>query len=218
MSPTAQQKRAFWLRHLHQWHWVSSALCLIAMLLFAITGFTLNHAADIEAKPIRQTQHAQLPPALRQQLQDRVLHHQESASKTSNSTSTALPLSIQSWLEREYRIEVAGKPVEWSAEEIYIALPRPGGDAWLRLEVASGEMEYEKTERGTIALLNDLHKGRNTGKAWNWFIDFFAFACLVFCVTGLILLKMHADNRRMTWPMVALGLVAPLLIAILFIH
>ena len=35
-----------------RWHWISSALCLIGMLGFAITGFTLNHAADIEAQPI----------------------------------------------------------------------------------------------------------------------------------------------------------------------
>lgn len=34
---------------LRQWHWVSSALCLAGMLLFAVTGITLNHATDIEA-------------------------------------------------------------------------------------------------------------------------------------------------------------------------
>ena len=46
-----QQRRGFWLRTLHQWHWISSAVCLIAMLLFAVTGITLNHAGAIEAKP-----------------------------------------------------------------------------------------------------------------------------------------------------------------------
>ena len=48
---SGQQRRAFWLKHLHQWHWISSAICLIGMLMFAITGFTLNHAAQIEARP-----------------------------------------------------------------------------------------------------------------------------------------------------------------------
>jgi uncharacterized protein len=37
-------------------------------------------------------------------------------------------------------------------------------------------------------------------------------------VTGLLLLKMHSGNRPGTWPMVGLGLVLPLLLAILFIH
>ena len=44
-------RRAGWLKTLHQWHWISSAVCLMAMLLFSFTGFTLNHAAQIEAKP-----------------------------------------------------------------------------------------------------------------------------------------------------------------------
>ncbi|NIV36045.1 MAG: hypothetical protein GWN58_43325, partial [Anaerolineae bacterium] len=33
-----------WLGTLRQWHWISSALCLVGMLLFSVTGITLNHA------------------------------------------------------------------------------------------------------------------------------------------------------------------------------
>ena len=36
--------RAWWLKQLYQWHWISSAISLIGLILFAITGFTLNHA------------------------------------------------------------------------------------------------------------------------------------------------------------------------------
>jgi hypothetical protein len=72
-----------------------------------------------------------------------------------------------------------------------------------------GQVEYEKTDRGWISYFNDLHKGRNTGTAWSWFIDVFTVACLVFCITGLFLLQMHAGKRPATWPLVALGLVAP---------
>jgi hypothetical protein len=53
---------------------------------------------------------------------------------------------------------------------------------------------------------------------WSAFIDVFALACLVFAVTGLVLLKMHAAQRGTTWPMVALGLVLPVVIALVFIH
>jgi len=44
-------------------------------------------------------------------------------------------------------------------------MPRPGGDAWLSIETDSGVLLYERTERGWISYLNDLHKGRNTGIA-----------------------------------------------------
>ena len=98
------------------------------------------------------------------------------------------------------------------------ALPRPGGDAWARVDLEAGEAEFELTDRGWISYLNDLHKGRNTGKAWSWFIDIFAAACLVFCLTGFFILKMHATKRPFTWPMVGMGLVIPVVLALLFIH
>ena len=43
-------------------------------------------------------------------------------------------------------------------------------------------------------------------------------ACLVFALTGLALLVLHARNRRMTWPLVSLGLLIPLILALIFIH
>ncbi|WP_329605304.1 PepSY-associated TM helix domain-containing protein [Undibacterium fentianense] len=212
MSHHPQQRRAFWLRHLHNWHWISSAICLIAMILFALTGFTLNHAGDIEAHPVTHKKTGQVPSNLREQMLQLV---QKKSAKTADPT---LPLEVQTWLEQNHKIDVQGKPAEWSPEEIYVALPRPGGDAWLRIALEDGTLEYELTQRGLIAYLNDLHKGRNTGKAWSWFIDLFALACLIFCVTGLFLLKMHANNRVLTWPLVVLGTLAPLLLAVLFIH
>ncbi|MBC3833260.1 PepSY-associated TM helix domain-containing protein [Undibacterium amnicola] len=209
---TPQQQRAFWLRHLHNWHWISSAICLIAMMLFAVTGFTLNHAADIEASPKTSQKTGQVPASLLQQL------NAEVKQRSQKNADTSLPASMLQWLETQHRIDAANKAAEWSPEEIYVALPRPGGDAWLRVNLEDGALEYEKTERGVIAYLNDLHKGRNTGTAWSWFIDIFALACLIFCITGLFLLKMHASNRRLTWPLVVAGLVIPMLLSIMFIH
>ena len=43
-------------------------------------------------------------------------------------------------------------------------------------------------------------------------------ACLVFCITGLFLLHLHARQRAMTWPLVGAGLLVPALIALLLIH
>ena len=37
-------------------------------------------------------------------------------------------------------------------------------------------------------------------------------------ITGLFLLHLHARQRRMTWPLVGLGLLIPLLLALLLIH
>ena len=201
-------RRAYWLKTLHQWHWISAALCLIGMLLFAITGFTLNHASDIEAKPRVQSKRGQLPDALLKEL----------AAQPEKGKGVALPEGVRQWTSAQWDVNAVGKEAEWSKEEVYLSLPKPGGDAWLRIDRATGSVEYEVTDRGWISYLNDLHKGRHTGTAWRWFIDVFAFACLVFCTTGLLILKMHAANRAKTWPIVGAGLVIPLLLALLFIH
>ena len=73
---------------------------------------------------------------------------------------------------------------EWSEDEVYVSLPRPGGDAWMTIDLACGEVTHELTDRGWISYFNDLHKGRNTGAAWSLFIDVFAFAALIFAVSS----------------------------------
>lgn len=197
--------RTLWLGTLRQWHWISSALCLAGMLLFAVTGITLNHAAQIESRAQVKNRTAQLPEALHAALQAEV-------------PESGLPSALQDWLEDELDLRLAGREAEWSDGELYIGLPRPGGDAWLSLDLESGALEYEDTDRGWIAYLNDLHKGRHAGTAWSWFIDIFAAVCVIFSVSGLLLLQRQAQARPTTWPLTGLGLLLPLLLALLFIH
>ncbi|WP_312518954.1 PepSY-associated TM helix domain-containing protein [Stutzerimonas nitrititolerans] len=194
-----------WLGTLRQWHWISSAICLVGMLLFAVTGITLNHAAQIEASPKIVERQSMLPAPLQQRL-------------LADQPGEDLPSDLRAWLETELNIDLASRDAEWNDGELYVALPRPGGDAWLSLDLASGELLFESTDRGWIAYFNDLHKGRNTGQAWSWFIDIFAGVCVLFSLTGLLLLQRHAGGRPTTWPLVGAGLVIPLLLALLFIH
>jgi hypothetical protein len=199
--------RAFWLRQMRQWHWISAAICLIGMLLFAVTGITLNHASKIESNPLVSAQSKDLPADLLRQVK----------VKPPSGKGT-LPPPMVAWLSRHMSLSVAGREAEWNAQEVYVSLPRPGGDAWLSIDLASGEARYERTDRGWISYLNDLHKGRNTGAAWALFLDVFAIACVVFCITGLVLLQLLANGRPSTWPLVGLGLVIPALIAMFLIH
>lgn len=203
--------KAFWLKQLHTWHWMSSAVSLIGLLLFAVTGFTLNHAAEIEGKPVVIAAKAELPADLLP------LIAPPNPAAPAPDARKPLPPQIADWVGKRFKVRAAG-PAEWSAGEIYLALPRPGGDGWVSIDRVTGAAEAESTDRGWISYLNDLHKGRNAGEAWKWFIDLFALACLVFAITGLFLLQLHAAKRRSTWPIVALGLAIPAGIAVVFIH
>jgi hypothetical protein len=201
--------RAVWLKNLHRWHWISAALSLTGMLMFAITGFTLNHASQIEAKPSVVKRSATLPAALQTVLRAQGEQH---AGKRA-----PLPPALADWAKTSFAINVAGLDAEWEEDEAYVPMPRPGGDAWLRM-AADGAAEYEKTDRGMVSWLNDLHKGRNTGGVWSWFIDIFAGACMVFAITGFLIMKLHAANRPSTWPVIGFGVLVPILLALLFTH
>jgi hypothetical protein len=206
-APRKKSRKAFWLKQLHTWHWMSSAISLIGLMLFAITGFTLNHAAEIEGSPVVTEKAATLPAPLLAQI----------APDDKPDAKKPFPKPVADWLEANVPVRASGE-AEWSASEIYLALPRPGGDGWVSVDRETGAVATEATDRGWISYLNDLHKGRNAGTAWKWFIDIFVGACVIFSLTGLFLLQLHSAKRKSTWPLVAAGLAIPAAIAIFFIH
>ena len=161
----------------------------------------------MEGTPQTVSKSAILPPALRGQV----------APDDAPDARKPLPAPIAQWVEKTIGQSGAGE-AEWSADEDYLALPRPGGDGWISIDRHSGEVPSEATSRGWISYLNDLHKGRNAGDVWKWFIDIFAIACFLFALTGLLLLWLHARKRPTTWPLVAAGLAIPAILAVIFIH
>lgn len=191
-----------------QWHWISSAVCLAALLLFAITGFTLNHASRIEASPKVTTIEVELPEEIAQAL-EQDLH-----------TQSLSPL-MRDYIRQhtgERLTERRTRHIEWSEDEVYLSLPLPGRDAWLSLDGIEPALMYERIDRGWVAYFNDLHKGRHSGPLWSLFIDLVALFCVVFAITGLILLYRQQHSRRSTWPLTTLGLLFPLVLMILLPH
>ena len=180
---------------------------MLGLLLFAITGITLNHAAQIPADPVVVERTGILPPPLVARLQ-----------AMGEETTVAVPDAVARWASDAFEVSIADRSTETTPEEVYVALPEPGGDGWLTIDRSTGDVLYERTTRGWVAYLNDLHKGRNAGVVWYWFIDVFAVACVVFAVTGFALTWMHARQRPSTWPLLGLGVLVPVIIALLFIH
>ncbi|RBP48200.1 hypothetical protein DES53_1011000 [Roseimicrobium gellanilyticum] len=214
-EPHKKRLKTLLTRQFYLWHWVSSAICLASMLLFTFTGITLNHAADIPAKPVTKEQTYTLPASYMEQLQ---AASEEEAKEAPAEVKKPLPGKLAAHLGSQFEENLRNKSAEWSEDEIYLSLPRPGGDAWLSIERASGVVTYERTTRGVISFLNDLHKGRHTGPVWSWFIDIFSIAAFIFTLTGLGLLWVHARRRPSTWPVVLLGVLLPIILVLFFIH
>lgn len=199
--------RQFWSKQLHAWHWISAAVSLAGILVFSVTGLTLNHASSISAEPVVRTAQGLLTPAARAAL-----------AKGIDSGLAPLPAPVARQLEAEFAITAGQREAEWSTDEVYLAVPGPGRDAWASIDRATGQIETELTNRGAVSFLNDLHKGRNTGTAWFWFIDVLAVASIIFTITGLLLLQLHASKRPSTWPLVGIGTALPVIVIIFFMH
>ena len=212
-TPPRPRKRTrritpFWAKQLHMWHWMSSAICLVGMLLFAVTGITLNHAGSIGAEPKVVSGEQPVPQPVLDALR----------APGAAESRAPVPKIVAGWAADSLGLSLAGRPAERSEGEVYVPLQRPGGDGWVAFDTAAGTATWETSDRGWIAYLNDLHKGRDTGTAWRWFIDIFAAACVIFSLTGFFLLTLHARHRRSTWPLVIGGLVGPVLLIVLLVH
>ena len=104
---TGSPQRAYWLKTLHQWHWISSAMCLIGMLLFAITGITLNNAGKIGATPEVTTLKQTLPPEMAALLQ---------AARPQATRQPHPCPELRGWIEQSMKVELDTRDAEWSPE------------------------------------------------------------------------------------------------------
>ena len=110
---------------LKDWHWISSAVCLIGMLLFSVTGITLNHAGWIESVPSVESHESSLP--------------QTELDRLANASGNdALPTFFHRWYEDKTQNSISSNAeIEWSDYELYVAMPRPGGDSWFSVDLTS---------------------------------------------------------------------------------
>lgn len=169
-------------------HIYSSMLVLILLLFFAATGITLNHpewqsSLGAESKALE----LKLPGPLQQlQWTDDQLQQAVQAEK------------IALWLRDEHQVQGAVFNFSFEPDEQLLELDfkRPAGYSAVLVELETGRVELSTEYAGTLALLNDLHKGRYAGSSWKWLIDLTAVACLLFGISGFYLLWRQPSRRR----------------------
>ncbi|MFP8967076.1 PepSY-associated TM helix domain-containing protein [Pokkaliibacter sp. CJK22405] len=190
-------------RLIKDFHWVSSAAALGLLVLFSLTGITLNHPswfAPANPEPVHQQP---LPKALQ---------NQWLKAYDADVLSNEIP-GMRAWLS-EQGIELSRSRIEVLDDEVSFERRFPGGFQRVTLMLSAGELDIEHQQRGLIAIINDLHKGRDTGELWRWVIDLSAVLMLVFAVSGLLLLLQFAHQRPATWPLVLSGIALPFLLCV----
>ena len=160
---------------------------LVGLLLFAVTGITLNHPEWQSALGASSaSQQLQLPDELKAlPWSDDELEQAVQANK------------IAAWLREQHQVQGAVFNFSYDPDEQLLELDfkQPAGFANAQIALDSGVVELTAEFGGYLALLNDLHKGRYAGTAWKWLIDVVAIACLVFALSGFYLLWRQPARR-----------------------
>ncbi|MCZ2489798.1 PepSY-associated TM helix domain-containing protein [Aquirufa antheringensis] len=173
---------ATWSRWLHIY---LSMFSFIIVLFFSVTGLTLNH---VDWFP-ESTVVSELKGSVK-------------AGWVSVADTAKIPkLDIVEQLRANHSIKGQLNDFRIDEEEISISFQGPGYTADFFVNRTDGKYELTETKMGIIAVINDLHKGRDTGKSWSWVIDFSAIFMIVISVTGLILLLFLKKKRTngMLW-------------------
>ena len=89
----------------------------------------------------------------------------------------------------------------------------PGYTASLKFTVDSGAYTLNVTEDGLVAVMNDLHKGRDSDKSWKWVIDVSAVFLVLVSLSGLLIQLFQRKRRTRALIVAAAGL----LVTVVFI-
>lgn len=182
-----KRRLAALLRWLHIY---LSMLSFALVFFFAVTGLTLNHADKFGD----QTQTQEVKGTLDVRW-----------VKTPDTLKIAR-LEIVEFIRNKYGIRAALSDFRIDDSQIGVSFKGPGfaADAFINRE--NGEYELTKTSAGFVGLINDLHKGRDTGRAWSMVIDISAGLLTLVSLTGMLLLLFLKKRRFSGLLVAALGL------------
>lgn len=200
-TPSSGAQRKSWKRQLYAksaaaFRWVHiyvSMLSFASLMFFAFTGITLNHPTWLGGshQSILDEQ-GQLPDGLTDVV----------------GGSGVDKLAVAEWIRHTHSLK--GRVAEFEVDEFecMLVFKGPGYSADVFVDRERGTYMLTETKTGLIAVLNDLHKGRDSGPGWAWLIDVSAVVMMIMSASGFGLL-LYLKKRRMSGVVTAvLGTIA----------
>jgi hypothetical protein len=103
---------------------------------------------------------------------------------------------IVAFLRRAHGIKGAVSDVHVDDDQCEVVFKGPGYEADASIDRKTGKYDLTVSRFGFVAVLNDLHKGRDTGSKWSTIIDFSAVLMTLVSLTGLTLI-FFLNKRRL---------------------
>jgi len=176
-SPSSAHLTGYWKRRcaaLFRWLHIYLSMASFGILFFfAVTGLTLNHADWLFGeRPVSSQRRGEL-------------NRQWVAP---GEAMTVAKLEVVEHLRRVHGVK--GLVGEFRIEDGQCALTfkGPGYTADAIIDRGTGAYELNETRLGFIAIINDLHKGRDTGPGWSIVVDLSALLMVFVSMTGMVLI------------------------------
>jgi len=126
-------------------------------------------------------------------------------------------LEIVEYLRSHHRISSGVSEFRVDDGQCSVSFKVPGYTADVFLDRETGAYDVTETKMGLAAVLNDLHKGRDSGKAWGWVIDASAVFMTFVSLTGIVLLLFLQKRRFSGLVAGAVGLVLCYVVYLLWV-
>ncbi len=165
-------KRSWFQRSAGLFRWLHIYLSMASftsLMFFAFTGITLNHPTWFGAA-------------------ENELRDTEGVLPAAALAGDIDKLQVVEKLRAEHSLKGQVQEFNVDEAECMIIFKSPGYAADVFIDRASGKYTITETISGAMAIMNDLHKGRDSGAGWSWVIDFSAVLMLLVSVSGFVLL------------------------------
>ncbi len=157
------------------------------LLFFAGTGLTLNHQDALTGAP-KAT---------------RIVGHVDPALLTAAAGQDVNETPVVAALRADHRVKAALSDFRVEDDQVSVSFKGAGYAADAFIDRKTGAYEMNESRFGLVAIVNDLHKGRDTGKAWKGIIDVSAAFMVLVSLTGLTLIFFL--QKRLLTGLVSLG-------------
>ncbi|MFA6276559.1 MAG: PepSY-associated TM helix domain-containing protein [Pedobacter sp.] len=188
---------------LSRWlHIYLSMVSFAIVLFFSVTGLTLNH-----------------PTWLGGDKQVNVKNKGVLNVKWVNNpdTNKIAKLEIVEFLRKTYNVKGYVSEFRIDDSEVSVSLKGPAYSADAFIDRETGKYELSEIKMGIVAIMNDLHKGRDSGLGWSWIIDISAVFLILVSLSGLILLCFIKKRRVAGFITGIIGLILCYLIYVIFV-
>ena len=182
-------------------HIYLSMVSFFILLFFAVTGLTLNHTEWFADQQVTKTFNGSL-----------------NKSWVSGKDSTTIArLEIVEFVRKQHAIGGAVSEFTTDENQCAISFSGPGYSADVFVNKEDGSYEISETKTGLFGIINDLHKGRDSGNAWKWLIDISAILMTVVSLSGLVMLFFLKKKRLAGIILMIVGTLISLIVYLLWV-